>query len=114
MSEFQSLNDEVGRIWDANADFWNDRMGEGNGFHKQLIEPSQLRLLALKRGDHVLDVACGNGQFARKMVEGLPSLSGGRDADLKCALDQVLSHIFLKAAGTETGVERMVLFLGVA
>ena len=69
MDEFQSLNDDVGQIWDANADFWNDRMGEGNGFHKKLIEPSQLRLLALKRGDHVLDVACGNGQFARKMAE---------------------------------------------
>ncbi len=68
MSEFQSLNDEAGRIWDANADFWDSRMGEGNSFHKQLIEPSQLRMLDLKQGHRVLDVACGNGQFARRMA----------------------------------------------
>ena len=69
MSEFRSLNDEAGEIWDANADFWDSRMGEGNSFHKQLIEPSQLRMLDLKQDDRVLDVACGNGQFARKMAE---------------------------------------------
>ena len=69
MSEFQSLNYEAGQIWDANADFWDSRMGEGNSFHKQLVEPSQLRMLDLKQGDRVLDVACGNGQFARKMAE---------------------------------------------
>ena len=68
MSEFQSLNDEAGRIWDANADFWDSRMGEGNSFHKHLIEPSQLRMLDPKPDDLILDVACGNGQFARKMA----------------------------------------------
>ena len=35
------------------------------------------------------------------MVQGLAPLSGGRDADLEGALDQVLSHIFVEAAGTE-------------
>ena len=69
MAEFQHLNREATRIWDANADFWNARMGEGNDFHKQLVEPSQLRLLGSVVGDRVLDVACGNGQFARKLAE---------------------------------------------
>ncbi len=69
MAEFQHLNWEATRIWDANADFWNARMGEGNDFHKKLIEPSQLRLLASVEGERVLDVACGNGQFARKLAE---------------------------------------------
>ncbi len=69
MAEFQHLNWKATRIWDANADFWNARMGEGNDFHKQLIEPSQLRLLASVEGKRVLDVACGNGQFARKLAE---------------------------------------------
>ena len=69
MAEFQHLNREAYRIWDANADFWNARMGEGNVFHKQLIEPSQIRLLGSVAGEHVLDVACGNGQFARKLAE---------------------------------------------
>ena len=69
MAEFQHLNREATRIWDANADFWNARMGEGNDFHKQLVEPSQLRLLAPLAQEKVLDVACGNGQFARKLAE---------------------------------------------
>jgi SAM-dependent methyltransferase len=64
---------ELGRaaveIWDQNADFWDQRMGEGNDFHKRLIEPSQLRLLELRGGETILDVACGNGQFARKMAD---------------------------------------------
>ena len=68
VTEFQRLNREATRIWDANADFWNERMGEGNDFHKQLVEPSQLRLLGSFAGNRVLDVACGNGQFARKLA----------------------------------------------
>ncbi len=62
-----SLNDEVRRIWNANAAFWDERMGEGNDFHRVLVEPSQAAMLRLKSGERVLDVACGNGQFARWM-----------------------------------------------
>jgi len=64
-----SLSDEVRKIWDRNADHWDQRMGEGNDFHKRLIEPSQLRLLTLGGGEAVLDAACGNGQFARKLAD---------------------------------------------
>jgi SAM-dependent methyltransferase len=62
------LNDEVKNIWDTNAGFWDRRMGEGNDFHKTLIEPTELQLLDVKPGQHILDIACGNGQFARKMA----------------------------------------------
>ena len=60
---------EVCNIWNANADFWDERMGDGNAFHKLLIEPAQLRLLDLQGGETILDLACGNGQFARKMAD---------------------------------------------
>ena len=63
------MNDESVQIWDRNADYWDQRMGEGNDFHKLLIEPTQIRLLELQGGEMVLDVACGNGQFARKMAD---------------------------------------------
>jgi len=66
--DFQALNAEVREIWDKNADYWNDRMGEGNEFHRLLIAPAQERLLNLRPGDLVLDIGCGNGQFARRMA----------------------------------------------
>ena len=68
MVDFEELGEETVSIWDRNADFWNERMAEGNTFHKFLIEPTQLRLLSLGPGERVLDIACGNGQFARKMA----------------------------------------------
>jgi 2-polyprenyl-3-methyl-5-hydroxy-6-metoxy-1,4-benzoquinol methylase len=66
--DFQRLNAEVCEIWDKNADFWNDQMGEGNEFHRVLNAPAQERLLNLSSGDLVLDIGCGNGQFARRMA----------------------------------------------
>lgn len=61
--------DTVKDIWNTNAEFWDKRMGEGNDFHKILIEPTQLRLLDIKPGQKILEIACGNGQYARKMAE---------------------------------------------
>ena len=60
---------EVKAIWNENAAFWDGRMGEGNDFHRLLIEPNQLEMLEIKPGDSILEIACGNGQFARKMTE---------------------------------------------
>jgi 2-polyprenyl-3-methyl-5-hydroxy-6-metoxy-1,4-benzoquinol methylase len=63
-----NIDDAVKHIWNTNAAFWDGRMQEGNDFHKILIEPNQLEMLQIKKGDAVLDIACGNGQFARKMA----------------------------------------------
>jgi 2-polyprenyl-3-methyl-5-hydroxy-6-metoxy-1,4-benzoquinol methylase len=62
------LNQAVRDTWNQNAAFWDERMGEGNSFHKTLIEPTQERLLALRAGQRILDIACGNGQFARHLA----------------------------------------------
>ena len=64
----RALNDEVRDIWNQNARFWDEKMGEGNEFHNLLIAPAQERLLALRPDELVLDVACGNGQFSRRMA----------------------------------------------
>jgi 2-polyprenyl-3-methyl-5-hydroxy-6-metoxy-1,4-benzoquinol methylase len=65
----KDLNQEVRAIWDQNALFWDERMGEGNRFHKTLIEPTQERLLNVRPGERILDIACGNGQFARRLCQ---------------------------------------------
>jgi 2-polyprenyl-3-methyl-5-hydroxy-6-metoxy-1,4-benzoquinol methylase len=68
-SDLRRLNQEVKTIWNRNADFWDQQMGEGNDFHKSLIEPAQLELLNVAEGAVILDAACGNGQFARKLAD---------------------------------------------
>ena len=67
--EFPQFNHDVRDAWDTNPDYWNERMGEGNSFHNSLVRPSMEKLLALKSGEKLLDIACGNGHFARQMAE---------------------------------------------
>ena len=63
------LNAAVRAAWESNAEWWDDYVGrEGNEFHRVLVAPAQMRLLALTLGERVLEVACGNGQFAREMA----------------------------------------------
>jgi 2-polyprenyl-3-methyl-5-hydroxy-6-metoxy-1,4-benzoquinol methylase len=64
-----ATNEDVRRIWEENATFWDATIGaEGNDFHRLLVAPAQMRLLALRPGERVLEIACGNGQFAREMA----------------------------------------------
>src|SRR5437762_3130729 len=67
-SEFPEHADENRRIWDTNAFWWDDRIGDGNTFQTILIEPATERLLDVGTGDTILDVACGAGRFARRMA----------------------------------------------
>ena len=62
-------NEEVRKIWDANAEWWDDRIGDGNEFQNELIEPATEALLDIGSDTHVLDIACGAGRFTRRMAE---------------------------------------------
>ena len=55
--------------WDANAAFWDEQMESGGTWQQFLIEPAVERALRLEQGERVLEVACGNGEFARRMAE---------------------------------------------
>ena len=68
-AEFPEHSEENRRIWDANARWWDDRLGDGNDFQTLLIEPATERLLNVVPGDTILDAACGAGRFARRMAE---------------------------------------------
>jgi 2-polyprenyl-3-methyl-5-hydroxy-6-metoxy-1,4-benzoquinol methylase len=40
----------------------------GNDWHKLLIKPATIRLLDISRGERVLDIGCGNGNFSRTVA----------------------------------------------
>ncbi|GIP39416.1 hypothetical protein J31TS4_26960 [Paenibacillus sp. J31TS4] len=68
--EWKELTDESRDRWDRVAGFWDDYMGEtSNRWHRELIRPKTEELLAVKPGDRVLDVACGNGNFSRRLAD---------------------------------------------
>ncbi|MBS4218086.1 class I SAM-dependent methyltransferase [Bacillus sp. FJAT-49711] len=70
MSKWKELNEESKLKWNENAGFWDDYMGdESNRFHREIIRPYTEKLLNIKASQTILDIACGNGNFSRKLIE---------------------------------------------
>jgi len=67
--DLKKANEETRQVWNDNAGFWDERMGEGNDFVETLIWPATTRLLGLKPGEHILDIACGNGLSSRRLAK---------------------------------------------
>ncbi|MEO8394911.1 MAG: class I SAM-dependent methyltransferase [Chloroflexota bacterium] len=61
--------EESRAIWDQNAEAWDARIGGGGGFQSILIAPTVEKMLAIQAGENVLDIACGNGIFSRRLAE---------------------------------------------
>ncbi len=56
--------------WEDNAEFWDGQMGdESNYFHRDIVRPSVDKLLCIHKGDLVLDIACGNGNYSEYMAQ---------------------------------------------
>jgi 2-polyprenyl-3-methyl-5-hydroxy-6-metoxy-1,4-benzoquinol methylase len=68
MFDSDEANLEAQRAWNANAQFWDERMGEGNDFFELLVWPAVERLLRPSAGERILDVACGNGVASRRLA----------------------------------------------
>jgi len=70
MSNWTTTTEESKKRWEKNADFWDERMGEySNSFHREIIRPSTEELLAVNEGEQILDIACGNGNFSKRLVD---------------------------------------------
>jgi ubiquinone/menaquinone biosynthesis C-methylase UbiE len=57
------------RDWGDVADWYDQLVGEsGSEYHREVVLPGTLKLLAPKPGDHVLDLACGQGVLCRLLA----------------------------------------------
>ena len=63
------MSDDAVQRWDDNAAFWDAQMGaDGNSFFLTLTRPAVERLLGDVAGQRILEIACGNGLFARRLT----------------------------------------------
>lgn len=70
MSNWIETSEESKNRWETNADFWDERMGnDSNQFHREIVRPDTERMLSIEHGERVLDIACGNGNFSKRLVE---------------------------------------------
>jgi SAM-dependent methyltransferase len=69
MTEQLSANEENRSAWDANAEIWDAKMADqGNEFVNLLQWPVIQPLLNVQPGQKILDIACGNGLFSRRLA----------------------------------------------
>jgi len=69
IDDITRANDETREAWDTNAAAWDARMAdEGNDFVNILCWPAIVRLLGPQPGQRILDAACGNGIFSRRIA----------------------------------------------
>lgn len=62
--------EESKKIWNQNADFWDNAMGdESNEFHREVVRPKVTELLNPTATDYILDVACGNGNYSSFLAQ---------------------------------------------
>lgn len=69
MEEWRDRTEESRKRWEQIGAHWDAFMGPGgNDFHKALIRPGTEELLAIQPGQRILEIACGNGNFARRLA----------------------------------------------
>ncbi len=55
--------------WSGVAKWYDETVEEKGSYQQDLILPNLLRLMEIKKGENVLDLACGQGLFAREFVK---------------------------------------------
>lgn len=55
--------------WDSVAQWYDKHLTGENTYHSKVVLPNLLRLVAPKRGESVVDLACGNGFFAQAFAK---------------------------------------------
>jgi len=92
--------------WQKVSKWYGSIVGEkGHFFHQALIIPQTLKLLAVKPGDRLLDIACGQGVLARRLHEAVKyvGLDASKDLiDEAKKLDVNKSHKYIVGDATKS------------
>ena len=71
-----SKNKNKDTSWGKVADWYHDLLEDGKStYQKDVILPNLTRAMNLKKGDEVLDVACGTGYFAKEFAKSGANIS---------------------------------------
>ncbi|MFM7182001.1 MAG: class I SAM-dependent methyltransferase [Verrucomicrobiales bacterium] len=72
------------RGWDAVASWYDKLVGEqGSDYHRHVIIPAVMEMLALRSGEVVLDLCCGQGVMVRPLIAAGAGRITGVDASPK-------------------------------
>ena len=86
--------EDVRRPWEENARWWDAYYQEGNAFQRTLIGPATENLLDIQAGEMILDIACGNGAFSRRMAVLGATVVGFDFSEtfIECARERTVEH----------------------
>ncbi len=57
-------------LWDQAARWYDALVGDqGSDYHRSIVMPNAFKLMGLKKGSRILDLACGQGVFSRFLYQ---------------------------------------------
>lgn len=62
------MDKQVGTSWGGVADWYHELLSSGETYQEKVILPNLARILELKKGERVFDMACGEGFFTRALL----------------------------------------------
>ncbi|MFA4954656.1 MAG: class I SAM-dependent methyltransferase [Patescibacteria group bacterium] len=92
--------------WNKSAEWYDEYLEAGDSYQARVILPSLLRLLRLRRDEKILDLACGQGFFAREFASAGAQVTGADAAEnlIKLAQQKNPDLKFLVAPAHQTGL----------
>ena len=79
--------------WGGVAKWYDEYLGDEDTYQEKVILPNLLRVLSLKKGDRVVDIACGQGYFADRLEKAGAEMVG---ADISEELITIAKRRFPK------------------
>lgn len=81
--------------WESVGSWYDKIVGsDGSYYHRAVVLPNTLRLLALKKGLSLLDLGCGNGVLARSLPKGIDYLGVDNSPQLIKKAKSYTDHSF--------------------